>query len=394
MLRPLSNRALGTAVVPVGIVGNEFFDVGLGRLGGFGWAARSASDSLRQRPGLGYRPLYLPGRGGISDAKRQRRSNGVRLVRYEDREGAYARTLARQRVALLLAIDHRPNYVAVLDAAAEVPLVVWVRDPRTPADVEWIATLELPDGSLPDGVAAIDCRSLAEVAERRRAPFVLATPAPAIAAAKLQETYGLSPRDLRFLPNPVDPVEVPVAVAERPLVLFLGRLDPIKRPWLFVELARRLPHVDFAMLGQAHFRGQGAWRPPRLPPNLRLLGHVDGPAKTKLLGAAWLLVNTSIHEALPISFLEALHGGTPIVSCRDPERVTSRFGVYVGELDGSGLDGLDALVAGVERLVEDREARERLGENGREWVRATHTRDAFRTAFAELAGQLVRNSVT
>ena len=391
MLRPPPLRRLGTAVVSVGIVANEFFDVGLGRLGGFGWAARSASESLRGRPGLGYRPLYLPGRGGIADAKRQPRSHGVTLLRYEDRGRAYARTLARERLALLLSIDHRPNYVPVLDAAAQTPLVVWVRDPRTPADLEWISTLELPDGTPADGVAAIDCRSLAEVAERRRAPFVLATPAPAIAAAKLQDTFGLPPTDLRFLPNPVEPVDRPATEAERPLVVFLGRLDPIKRPWLFVELARRLPRVDFAMLGQAHFRGPGAWQPSGLPPNLRLLGHVDGPEKAKLLGAAWLLVNTSIHEALPISFLEALHVATPIVSCRDPESVTSRFGVFVGELDGNGLDGLDPLVAGVERLLEDREARERLGASGREWVRATHTRDMFLAAFAELAGPLVAN---
>ncbi len=389
MLRLRSNRSAGAAVVSVGIVANEFFDIDLGRLGGFGWAARAASEALRGRPELGYRAVYLPGRGGISDAKRQRRSNGVTLVRYEHGRGAYARALARERVALLLSIDHRPNHVPVLDAAAEAPLVVWTRDPRTPADVERIATLELPDGSAPDGVAAIDCRSLTGVAERRRAPFVLATPAPTIAAAKAQETYGLPPTGLRFLPNPVESVDRPAAEADRPFVVFLGRLDPIKRPWLFVELARRLPHVDFAMLGQAHFRGPGAWQPSPPPPNLRLLGHVDGPEKTRLLGAAWLLVNTSIHEALPVSFLEALHVATPIVSCRDPESVTSRFGVYVGELAGSGLDGLDALAAGVEQLIEDRELRTRLGRSGREWVRATHTRDAFLDAFAELADPLV-----
>jgi glycosyltransferase involved in cell wall biosynthesis len=373
----------------VGIVGNEFFDVALGRMGGFGWAARSASETLRGHPELGYRPVYLAGRGGVSRARRQRRSNGVALVRYDDRDRAYARALARERVGLLLAIDHRPNYVPILDAASEVPLVVWVRDPRTPGDVARIAKLEIPGGAAPDGIEGIDCRSLAEVAERRSASFALATPAPAIAGAKLEETYGVAPTGLRFLPNPVERVDVRVAEADRPLVLFLGRLDPIKRPWVFVELARRLPHVDFAMLGQAHFTGPGGWRPTRLPANLRLLGHVDGPEKRRLLGAAWLIVNTSIHEALPISFLEALHSATPIVSCRDPESVTSRFGVFVGDLDGSGLDGLDALVAGVERLVEDRELRAQLGETGREWARATHTRESFLAAFAELAGPLV-----
>ena len=33
------------------------------------------------------------------------------------------------------------------------------------------------------------------------------------------------------------------------IVAFVGRLDPVKRPWLVVELARRHPEVRFEMAG-------------------------------------------------------------------------------------------------------------------------------------------------
>ena len=36
-------------------------------------------------------------------------------------------------------------------------------------------------------------------------------------------------------------------------------LDPIKRPWLFAEIAKHFPDVEFLFLGQSHFRGEGAW---------------------------------------------------------------------------------------------------------------------------------------
>ena len=56
--------------------------------------------------------------------------------------------------------------------------------------------------------------------------------------------------------------------------------------------------------------------------------------------------------------------------------MTSRFGAYVGRWDGSGLEGLDAFPRRG-RLLEDHEARVRLGREGRAWVRSTHTRDRF-----------------
>ena len=46
-------------------------------------------------------------------------------------------------------------------------------------------------------------------------------------------------------------------------------------------------------------RGHRRLAASRLPANLRLLAHVDGAEKTRLLESAWMIVNTSIHEALP-----------------------------------------------------------------------------------------------
>jgi glycosyltransferase involved in cell wall biosynthesis len=268
-----------------------------------------------------------------------------------------------------------------------------VRDPRPASDLSTIATLEIPgDPAQPQGIVPIEPRSLrplctASLVEGR--PLAFASPAPAHLRPKAADTYDLPALHLEFLANPLDPVDA-APESRRPSVVFLGRLDPVKRPWLFVEVARLFPHVDFLMLGQAHFSGAGAgtrWM-DGAPPNLRLLSHVDGAEKASVLSSAWALVNTSIHEGLPVSFLEALHCGLPIVSCQDPEEVATRFGVYVGRFDGSGTDAVPAFADALARLLDDAALRTELGAAGRAWVRASHTRERFVERFLQLVEEL------
>jgi glycosyltransferase involved in cell wall biosynthesis len=360
-------------------------------MGGFGWAARTSAECLAGARRIDRPPVLLAGRGGLGARRPDRHESGIPLVKHDDDRRRYARRLDRAQVGLFLTVDYRPNYLPVLEARG-VPTIVWIRDPRAPADVERIATHELPTSvEPPQGGDPNDCRSLGAHVTRTdptRSPVAFASPAPGLAAPRMRPTYGVDPAGLHFLPNPVSSVATGARPAERPRVAFLGRLDPIKRPWVFVELARRFPRVEFVVLGRAHFAGPGSWLPDRLPSNVTVLGHVEGESKRSVLGSAWMIVNTSIHESLPISFLEALHCGTPIVSCQDPEGVTSRFGRYVGRIDGSGLDALDVFGDALESLLDDDDLRLRLGAEGRAWARANHTPERFLEVFEELATSL------
>jgi glycosyltransferase involved in cell wall biosynthesis len=198
----------------------------------------------------------------------------------------------------------------------------------------------------------------------------------------------VKPPEVSFLPNIIDLNPGEVSKSAHPRVVFLGRLDPIKRPWLFVKLAEQFPEVEFLFMGQSHFKGEGAWRPVDLPANVRLLGHVDGEEKLKTLASAWVLVNTSIHESLAVSFLEALACETPIISCQNPEDVVSRFGIYVGRWDGDGLDALPQFGEALKRLLQDTATRLRLGKEGRAWVTQTHSPAHFLSAYRALCASV------
>jgi glycosyltransferase involved in cell wall biosynthesis len=225
--------------------------------------------------------------------------------------------------------------------------------------------------------------ALIQEARWLRRKLIFATPAPHL-IEKLEDCYGVEPPRLFSLPNPLRLPPGPVRKSEQPSVVFLGRLDPIKRPWIFVELARRFPAVTFRMLGQSHFQGPGAYVPENLPPNLHLLGHTDETEKARWLREAWVAVNCSIHEALAVSILESFACETPVLSCQDPGYLVSRFGHYAGRFDGSGMEGLDAFAAGLRTLLTAREATLELGRQARAWVESQHSEEHFLERFARL----------
>src|SRR5439155_10159062 len=127
-----------------------------------------------------------------------------------------------------------------------------------------------------------------------------------------------------------------------------------------------------------------SWCTSGLPQNVRLLGHVDEEQKVRLLSEAWVAINTSVHEALAVSLVEALSCETPLLSCVNPGFMVSRYGVYAGQFDGSGMDAIDSLRRGLQTLLENPVLRLDLGRRGRAWARSTHCPESFLAAFFRL----------
>ena len=381
-----SNKA--SKRLKLGIVANEFFDRKIGRMGGFGWAAWKVSKLFNEHPEYGVETTFLTQSIPFAGDPTSIRVHGTRLINREGGRLTSIRRLRAEKLDLLLMIDYRPTYHFFAAALPRTPIIVWVRDPRTAEDMDKINTLSIPgaEGARPQGVAAIDCTSLRKIVRTSRLvrrPVIFATPAPGL-AAKVPGTYGVTPSEVFFLPNIIDLNLGEVSKSARPSIAFLARLDPLKRPWLFVKLAEQFPEVDFLLMGQSHFEGMGSWQPMNLPANVRLLGHVEGEEKSKLLASSWVLVNTAISEGLAVSFLEALSCETPIISCNNPEEAVSRFGVFVGRWTGTGLDGLPKFAEALEMLLHDTPLRVRLGKEGRAWVGETHTAARFLQAFRSL----------
>lgn len=376
------------ARVKLGIVGAEFFDLSLGRRGGFGKIAQTVARYFNGNPALGVDAVLLHGFREAPSDRCEVRSGDTRVLlrpaggRLHLKQWlAYRSLLREEQFDVLLTINYASSFRRTFLVLPRTPIIVWAHDPRTPADWVKIGTLQIPgqEGRRPEGTLPDDCTSLGGVVRASRwlgRPVLLAAP-EAFIADRVAETYAIRAPVVRRLPVFLEFEVGTVVKGERPRVIFVGRLDPIKRPWIFFELARLLPHVEFVCLGQARPDGNGGWISDSVPGNLKVLGHVDDQVKVALLASAWVLVNTSIHESLPMSFLEALACETPIVSCQEAGGIVSRFGIYTGRWDGTGLDGLPRFLDGVKRLLEDTELRVRLGREGRAWVEETHTAQRF-----------------
>ncbi len=95
----------------------------------------------------------------------------------------------------------------------------------------------------------------------------------------------------------------------RAWLLFVGRLVDIKRPELALEVARLLPEVELIVCGEGPLAEA---LHARAPANAHLLGHI--PDLAPLYGAADLLLSTSDSEGCPMSMLEGMAVGLPVVA--------------------------------------------------------------------------------
>ncbi|WP_293154749.1 glycosyltransferase family 4 protein [Okeania sp. SIO2C9] len=372
----------------LGIICNEFFALSQGRMGGFGRAASLVAECFNNHPELGIEVVFLAGEGYGEPNQPNPIIHDTPLILRQRNKLAYALRIWQEKIDLILSIDYRSNYRPLFLLLPRTPIIVWVRDPHPPEDIVKINTVRIPgqENIQPQGLKSADCTSLAGVFKtskflKRQVLFATVSP---FLKAKIEGTYGVQPKEVTILPNIINLEPREIRKSAKPTVIFLARLDPYKRPWLFVELARHFSDVDFLVLGKSHFQGKGAWQPMNLPENIQLMGHVGGEEKTQIITSAWVLVNTSIHEGLAISFQEALQCETPLLSCVNPENVVSEFGIYVGRYDGSGMEGIPKFVEGLKTLLENHELRTKLGKEGRKWVTKTHNQDNFKKVFSDL----------
>jgi glycosyltransferase involved in cell wall biosynthesis len=135
-------------------------------------------------------------------------------------------------------------------------------------------------------------------------------------AQELRETFRVPDSHLdriHVMRAPVDAslpfvAESPAGPNRRPQVFWAGRWDRQKRPALLLEVARRMPDVDFCIWGESVMdRRHG-----RIPRNVVLMGTYAHISETPLAEAdVWLY--TSSWDGVPSQLLEVAMTGIPIV---------------------------------------------------------------------------------
>jgi len=176
-------------------------------------------------------------------------------------------------------------------------------------------------------------------------------------------------------PRPDDP-----AHGDGPLLLFVGRLQPLKGPDVAVrtlaEVRRDVPDARLVVIGGASGSGEGRTDPPRLRALAAELGVADAvrvlPAMPQQELAGWyraadVVVAPSRSETFGLVALEAQACGTPVVAADVPGL---RATVREGGLLVPGHEPADHAAA-VSALLGDPARRVRLSRAGVAHARAT-----------------------
>jgi glycosyltransferase involved in cell wall biosynthesis len=257
--------------------------------------------------------------------------------------------------------------------------------------------------------------ALAHNGWRKRLVYPLADRRVIRDAARLHATSQLEFEELTRLTNPdrvvfvANGVELPRVSAidqraarerfklpaEAPLVLFLGRIHPIKRLDLLAAAFDRVlqhhpdAHLVIAGPDEDGHRAQIAPLFTAFGDAVTWTGRVDEAGKRELLNAAAVLVMCSDAESFGMSVAEAMAAGTPVVvtrTCPWPDVESHHAGFWVEQTP-------DAVATGVNALLSDRSAARAMGCRGRSLVASQyswpHAASALITEYKTIAADTV-----
>lgn len=183
-----------------------------------------------------------------------------------------------------------------------------------------------------------------------------------------------APRRILKIPNGMKIGAIPSYEGRENVVLFLARLHERKRPRAFVEMANalrdRLPEASFVLIGPDEGEGaavRDAIGSAGMGDRLAWKGSMPPDATADAFASARVYVLPAVNEVFPMSILESLAAGTPVVTTDSLGIATScrNYGAAT-VTDGSSTELADA----VEAIFRDQSVAESLRRGGENYLRS------------------------
>ena len=192
--------------------------------------------------------------------------------------------------------------------------------------------------------------------------------------ATCRATYG---REATVIPSCYELPPERTAKTNCDVVLWVGTLKVNKRPELLLELARRLPHRRFVMIGGPNSADRALFERIRAQaialPNVGFQGFLPLSQVETWFDRARVLVNTSRFEGLPNTFLQAWARGVPTVAT-----------VHAGAPAHRVACSLEELAREVELVFEN----PHIGSSCRDYFERTHACAGVLARYARLFDEL------
>ncbi len=201
--------------------------------------------------------------------------------------------------------------------------------------------------------------------------------------AHLLAHYRIPATKVTVIPNYVDSdlfCPRPEVSPENGRLCFVGRLNRVKNVDLLITALSGLPDVRLTLIGQGEEQPRLLELAQRLNVAVEFVGQLPHEQLPAMLNRAALFVLPSRFEGHPKALIEAMACGTAVLGANvEGIRDVIRHG-ETGWLCPPTVDGLRTAI---QTLLADAELRQRLGENGRQFVLQTYSLE--RVAEEELA---------
>jgi glycosyltransferase involved in cell wall biosynthesis len=179
------------------------------------------------------------------------------------------------------------------------------------------------------------------------------------------------------------------------VILWVATVKPMKRPDLFLELARALPDHRFRLVGGPDGSAEGRAYFEQIRknasslPNVEVTGFVPFVDVERHFDGAAIFVNTSSGEGFPNTFLQAWSRAIPTVSFFDAGATMA------GKPVGFVVPDVAAMVDAVRQLKSSRTLWAEAGERAQSCFDARHSADRIAEAYEQLiVDALARRNAT
>jgi glycosyltransferase involved in cell wall biosynthesis len=177
-----------------------------------------------------------------------------------------------------------------------------------------------------------------------------------------RESYAVIPN---FHPAPKEVISKKDPIK----VVWVSNLKNIKRPEIFLRLAKDLQgitNVRFVMIGAIQETGRAkkaCQKQIEQTKNLRYLGAISQNDVNLILAESHILINTSLHEGFPNTFVQSWMRQVPVISLNvNPDRLIEKH--QMGLVSGS----YEKLKKDVIKLVKSPILRKQMGLNGQKFA--------------------------
>mgnify|MGYP000980893530 FL=1 len=176
--------------------------------------------------------------------------------------------------------------------------------------------------------------------------------------------------------NPIKTSELPKLsnTYDKKTVIWIGTIEEIKQPSLLIELAKSLPDYYFKVIGRCSVNEPAVckWFLSEIEsvPNLSYLGFMPQGKLKSVYQEASILINTSIAEGFPNTFLEAWLYGVPVVSLNvDPDEIICKNHL------GFHSKTIKQMITDIDTLLKNESLLTDCGRNCQLYVKSIHDLD-------------------